>query len=133
MTPPPHYMAMPPHCRLALGSWMKLWPERVLGGSSPVHAIFRHSITVCGRASRRGRISIQGAGKHAVWQALNHGLAGRKGGMPGGEERISVHASGMHAVCGGAIKVRRLSSQPHPMPRNDPARAPSCPRRCAPQ
>ena len=34
---------------------MKLWPERVLGGSSPVHAIFRHSMTVCSAAQRRGR------------------------------------------------------------------------------
>ena len=30
-----------------LGSWMKFWPLRALGGISPVHANFRHSITVC--------------------------------------------------------------------------------------
>lgn len=34
---------------------MKLWPLRVLGGSSPVHAIFRHSITVWQGKERKGK------------------------------------------------------------------------------
>ena len=32
---------------LTLGSWMNDWPERVLGGSSPVVACLRHSMIVC--------------------------------------------------------------------------------------
>lgn len=46
---------------LAFGSWMKDCPERVLGGSSPVHACLRHSITVCGRGH-----TLRGHGK-AQW------------------------------------------------------------------
>lgn len=45
---PQNLSAWPRETGLTLGSWMKLWPERVLGGSSPVVACFRHSIIVCG-------------------------------------------------------------------------------------
>ena len=31
-----------------LGSWMNPWPDRTFGGSSPVQACFKHSMTVCG-------------------------------------------------------------------------------------
>jgi len=33
--------------RTTFGSWMKLWPDRVFGGSSPVVTCFRHSMIVC--------------------------------------------------------------------------------------
>lgn len=32
---------------ITLGSWTKVWPERELGGSSPVQESFRHSMIVC--------------------------------------------------------------------------------------
>lgn len=34
-----------------LGSWMKLWPERVFGGNEPAHAILKHSIIVCNKST----------------------------------------------------------------------------------
>ena len=34
------------HHGVTFGSWMKLWPERVFGGNDPVHACFKHSMTV---------------------------------------------------------------------------------------
>lgn len=33
--------------QLTFGSWMKPWPDLVLGGSSPVQACLRHSMMVC--------------------------------------------------------------------------------------
>ena len=42
----PNRCRCPASCS-TFGSWMKLWPDRVLGGNSPVQACFRHSMIVC--------------------------------------------------------------------------------------
>ena len=50
-----YLISVPNRCRCpatcsTFGSWMKLWPDRVLGGNSPVQACFRHSMIVCENA-----------------------------------------------------------------------------------
>mmetsp|Transcript_4032 Transcript_4032/g.16467 ORF Transcript_4032/g.16467 Transcript_4032/m.16467 type:complete len:236 (+) Transcript_4032:4292-4999(+) len=59
------------------GSWMKACPARALGGSSPVVAIFKHSITVVFPAPLRPTISVRGFGKMIAWS-----LSGLKLRMP---------------------------------------------------
>lgn len=50
---------------------MNDWPERVLGGSSPVHAIFRHSITVWMGGGGGRRHHAMGSQRKAQPQACN--------------------------------------------------------------
>lgn len=46
-----------------LGSWMKLWPERALGGNSPVQESFKHSIMVVLPAPLWPTIRVKGLKK----------------------------------------------------------------------
>lgn len=85
---------------------MKLWPERVLGGSSPVQAIFRHSITVCSSdAARAGR------GRRCSARPLQHSrsLHGRRH-TP--QHTTYSHAARQHSRLnrpGGLASTNRLA------------------------
>mmetsp|Transcript_1738 Transcript_1738/g.4492 ORF Transcript_1738/g.4492 Transcript_1738/m.4492 type:complete len:256 (-) Transcript_1738:63-830(-) len=59
------------------GSWMNAWPARALGGSSPVVAIFRHSMTVVFPAPLRPTMRVRGLGNMIAWS-----LSGLKLRMP---------------------------------------------------
>lgn len=98
------YPIPPPHVRNStLGSWTKLCPERVLGGSSPVQAILRHSMTVCRGGGRREWFHAHAvAGAHPC--SLNDRWVGR---LP-----LHQHAAAWAPVCTGHRNPRTVFPAP---------------------
>lgn len=73
---------------ITFGSWTKVWPERELGGSSPVHDSLRHSMIVCKSKKMKhpkinpGNTNLPGAGGGigcGVGERNTYGLAGAVG------------------------------------------------------
>jgi hypothetical protein len=83
---------------------MKLWPDLVLGGSSPVVACLRHSMMVC--ASVAGAAIARGTGR----RPMRH--RERRGGLPalpGGGAKRCIHRIEAAAPCWGGWGAYRLA------------------------